>query len=319
MTATASNIVHIVNHEYGDLAIESAILERAGYRLVEAVGATGEELLEQIRDTVGIICIYAQLDEHVVSQLTSCRAIARPGVGYDMIDVRACRQHGIEVSYLPAYGNGEVATHGAALTLALHQRLAEHHEATRNGVWNFKLVDAVGSLKERSVGVIGLGRIGRAYAERMAPFMKSVLGYDPMPAATSEALPYLPATLDEIFETADIISLHCPLTAATRHLLDDTAFARMARKPLIVNVGRGGLIDTQALVRALDAGRVSGAALDVLEEEPKIDPALLGRTNVLLTPHTAWRSRESEVEIRTRNTEELVRMLAGEKPLCPAP
>lgn len=319
MSVSGPNTIHIVNHEYGDLKIESDILGKAGYRVEEAFAKTSEELVEKIRDTAGIICIYAQLNERVVSQLTSCRAISRPGVGYDMIDVKACRKHGIEVSYLPSYGNGEVATHGAALTLAMHQRLLEHHRWTHEGRWDFKLVKPVRSLKASTAGVIGLGRIGRAYAERMAPFMQKVIGYDPMASGISGPLPYEPATLEEIFETADIISLHCPLTPDTHHLLNEQNFRRMRQTPLIVNVSRGGLIDTEALIRALDEGLVSAAALDVLEEEPKINPALLGRSNLLLTPHAAWRSQESEIEIRTRSAEELVRMLAGQKPLCPAP
>lgn len=319
MLPAGSNVVHVVNHEYGDLSIESDILGRAGYRVEEAFGETSEALLEKIRDTVGIICIYAQLNEQVVSQLKSCRAISRPGVGYDMIDVKACRRHGIEVSYLPSYGNGEVATHGAALTLAMHQRLLQHHAFTAKGTWDFKRVGPVKSLKESTVGVIGLGRIGHAYAERMAPFMKTVLGFDPMVRAAPSGAPYSLASLDEIFRKSDIISLHCPLTPATRHLLSDETFAKLGRQPLIVNVSRGGLIDTGALVRALENGQISAAALDVLEEEPQIHPGLLDRDNVLLTPHAAWRSRESEIEIRTRSAEELVRMLNGDKPQNLAP
>lgn len=319
MPNSASNVVHVVNHEYADLSIEAAILGEAGYRVEEAFGKAADALLNKIRDTAGIICIYAQLNEQVVSQLRSCRAISRPGVGYDMIDVQACRKHGIEVSYLPSYGNGEVATHAAALALAMHQRLLDHYRHTHEGRWDFKLVEPVKSLKESIVGVIGLGRIGRAFSERMAPFVKTVLGFDPMVAESSEAAVYRLAKLDEIYETADIISLHCPLTPANRHLLSDDAFSRMGRKPLIVNASRGGLIDTKALVRALDQGFISAAALDVLEEEPIIHPGLFGRKNVLLTPHTAWRSRESEIEIRTRSAKELVRMLKGEKPLNPAP
>lgn len=315
----SSNVVHVVNHEYGELSIEADILGKAGYQVEEAFGKTSDELLGKIRNTVGIICIYAQLNAQVVSQLTSCRAISRPGVGYDMIDVKACRDHGIEVSYLPSYGNGEVATHAAALTLAAHQRLYDHHDFTRKGRWNFKLVDPIKSLKESTVGVIGLGRIGRAYVERMAPFMRTVLGFDPMVTDADETAPFTLATLEEIYETADIISIHCPLTPATRHLFNDGTFAKLRQQPLIVNVSRGGLVDTKALVRALDAKQVSAVALDVLEEEPVINPGLLDRPNVLLTPHAAWRSRESEIEIRTRSTEELVRMLNGEKPLNPAP
>jgi D-3-phosphoglycerate dehydrogenase len=319
MLKSTANTVHVVNHEYADLSIESEILGRAGYEVEEAFGGTADELLGRIRDTVGIICIYAQLNEQLVSRLTACRAISRPGVGYDMIDVAACRRHGIEVSYLPSYGNGEVATHAAAMMLAMHQRLIEHHAQASTGNWNFNHVPPVASLKASTLGIIGLGRIGRAFAERLAPFVGNILVFDPLVPTEELAPPLRAASLEDIYAGADLISLHCPLTKATRHLLGEAAFAQMRRKPLIVNVSRGGLIDTKALVAALDAGTIRAAALDVLEEEPHVDRGLRNRNDVLLTPHVAWRSRESEIEIRTRSAEELARMLRGERPLNPAP
>ncbi len=318
MPHSAANTVHVVNHEYADLSIERDILARAGYRVEEAFGDTAETLLESIRDSVGIVCIYAQLNEALVSQLTACRAISRPGVGYDMIDVAACRRHGIEVSYLPSYGDGEVATHGAAMALAMHQKLLDHYRQTTAGVWDFKRVPPVKSLKVSTLGVIGLGRIGQAFLERMRPFVGEILVFDPVKTTLDLGPEVRLAMLEEIYASADIISLHCPLTAQTRHMLDAAAFARMHNNPLIINVSRGGLIDTQALIEALENGQLRGAALDVLEDEPAMARGLM-RDDVLLTPHTAWRSRESEAEIRTRSSEELVRMLAGEPPLNRAP
>lgn len=315
---STSNSVYVVNHEYENLTPETEILGAAGYDVKEAFGANLSELLPKIKDAVGIVCIYAQLNEELVSQLPQCRAVSRPGVGYDMIDVAACHRHGIDVSYLPSYGNGEVASHGAALTLAMHQKLLEHHAYSSQGQWDFKLVAPSRSLKELTVGVIGLGRIGQAYAERMAPFVKTVIGFDPHLSESKRPDWFTLTSLDHIYAEADIISLHCPLTPESHHMFDDAVFTKLARKPILVNVSRGGLVDTNALIDALDAGKVRAVALDVLEEEPHIDPRLLGRKNVLLTPHAAWRSIESEHEIRTRCANELLRMLNGQRPLNPA-
>jgi D-3-phosphoglycerate dehydrogenase / 2-oxoglutarate reductase len=168
------------------------------------------------------------------------------------------------------------------------------------------------------VGVVGRGRIGSTFARSIKPFVRDVVGSDPFLAASQlEAKNVTPTSLESLFETSDIISLHLPLSQETRHLISAEAIARMKRKPIIINVSRGGLIDGGALAYALEKGELSGAGIDVFEDEPNVRPELLGLENIVLTPHVAWYSEEAELQLRRSSIEEILRVLAGHPPKNP--
>ncbi|HZC35032.1 MAG TPA: NAD(P)-dependent oxidoreductase, partial [Chthoniobacterales bacterium] len=175
-------------------------------------------------------------------------------------------------------------------------------------------------LRESHLGIFGLGRIGSDFAAKMKAFVNEVSGYDP--GLTRNQIidrGVTPRESRELFERCDILSLHLPYTPENHHLVSEKTIAQMRRKPLLINVSRGGLVDTKALVAGLRAGQISGAGLDVLEDEPEVDPELLECENVIVTPHAAWFSIQADQQLRTKAITDILRVLAGERPLYPVP
>ncbi len=316
----ASGRVVIINHEYADLSFEIDRLRREGLELAEAQCATKAETIAALRDAVGIICIYAQLTERVLAELTECKVIARPGIGYDMINVAAARAHGIEVTYVPDYGPDEVADHAVALLMALKRRVIEHGQNIRGGQWDYKLVGELHRLRDQTLGLVGFGRIGQRTAAKMREIMPKILAYDPYtPDDVFVRAGVQRATLEQVFKSSDVISFHSPSVPETYHLVRDETIRLMEKRPILINTSRGKLIDTSALMRALASGAVAGAGLDVLESEPSVPDGLLDLDNVILTPHAAWYAVENELEVRTRAVEDLIRVIKGEQPRNPVP
>lgn len=316
----ASNKVVIANHEYADLSYERDRLSQAGLELVEVQCATEAETIAALREAVGVICIYAQLTESVIAEMAECKVIARPGIGCDMIDVAAARAHGIEVTNVPDYGPDEVADHAVALLMALKRRLIEHDRNIRGGQWDYKLVGTMHRLRDQTLGLVGFGRIGQRVAAKMREIMPRIMAYDPFPPEELFVRAGVQrAALEELFKSSDIISLHSPSTPETHHLIRDETIRLMVKRPLLINTSRGKLVDTQALVRGIASGAISGVGLDVLESEPQVPDDLLAADNVILTPHSAWFTVENEWEVRTRAVEDLIRVVKGEQPRNPVP
>lgn len=316
----ASNKVYILNFEYEDLSFERDLLAQAGLELVPAHCPTEEDVAVTAADAVGIINVYARIGERAASALKECKVIVRPGVGYDMIDAAACRRHGIEVCHVPDYCTDEVSDHAVALVMALQRKLYQHHRNVSQGKWNYQLVGPVHRLRLLALGLIGFGRIGRLFAAKMRALTPNIIAYDPfLPDSAFAEAGVRRVDLEEIFATSDIISLHSPLTPENHHIISGKSIAKMARKPILVNVSRGGLIENDALIAALASGQIAAAGLDVLESEPRVPEALLGFDNVILTPHTAMFSEEAMLEDRTRAVEEVIRVVNGEPPRNPVP
>ncbi len=311
--------VAVLNSSH-DLTLERALLAKAGLDLVPAQCATDDEVIAATHDAVAIINVYARITARVAASLPQCKVIVRPGIGYDMIDVAACRAHGIKVCYVPDYCTEEVADHAVALLMAVHRRLMQLRDRTRAGHWDppFKPIHR---MRTQTLGLIGFGRIGQRFAAKMREIVGTILAHDPyVPDDVFARERVTRVLLDELFSRADIISLHSPLTTETRHVISAASIAQMPKRPIIVNVSRGGLIDTKALADAAKSGAILGAGLDVLETEPEIPPELAALDNVLITPHAAWYSEEAEEEDRRRTAEEIIRVaVRGEPPRNPVP
>lgn len=317
---TGSNKVYMLNYEYEDLSFERERLAAAGFELVPAHCPTESDVAVTAADAVGIINVYARIGETAAAALTQCKVIVRPGVGYDMIDAAACRRHGIEVCNIPDYCTEEVAHHAVALTMALQRKLILHDRNVRQGKWNYQLVGPVRRLSTLTVGLCGFGRIGRFYAACMKGMTQNVIAYDPfVPDETFAAAGVRRVDLETLFAESDILSLHTPLTPQNHHVVSAASIRKMVKRPIIVNVSRGGLIDTAALVEALKSGAVQAAGLDVLETEPKAPAELLALDNVIVTPHTAMFSEEAMLEDRTRAIDEVIRVVRGEPARNPVP
>jgi D-3-phosphoglycerate dehydrogenase len=316
----ADRFIYFLNPDYEDLALEKELLADSRFAIVPLQVESAEDVVEKAGDGVAVITVTTPISRHIASRLKNCKVVTRLGVGYEIIDVEGCRSLGIEVCHVPDYGTEDVANHAIALLMAVHRRLLLYQRDVEHGQWNFHAAGPIHRLRELHLGVFGLGRIGSDFAKKMKKFVKQISGYDPglsrKQISDKEITPLEPK---ELFEQCDILSLHLPYTAESHHLISEQSIAQMRRNPLLINVSRGGLVDTKALIAALRSGQISGAGLDVLEAEPAIDPQLLECGNVIVTPHVAWFSVQADHQLRTKAITDILRVLAGEKPFYPVP
>ncbi len=279
----------VLDSSYGDIAVEAAAAAALGVEVVDArVDASPVDGVLVQYATVGA----AELDAH-----PEWRVIGRYGVGVDTIDLAAASERGIPVVNVPDYCEEEVATHAAALVLAATRRVGEADALVRAGRWaEWNTLRPVRALSGMTLSLLGVGRIGRETIRLLSPFFGRIIAHDPWAADVPGAEL---VSLEEALAEADVLSLHAPLTADTHHIIDAAAIARLKPTAYLVNVSRGGLVDSAALAAALHEGRLAGAALDVLEQEPPAGDPILDAPHVTLTNHLAWYSEESEERLRS--------------------
>ena len=288
--------------------------------IVTVADGSAEALLEAARDADALIVAVEPIRAPLIAELSRCRVIHRCGIGTDVVDIQAATRRGIQVTNVPDANFHEVAAHAMAFILALTRRLVAWDAGVRAGRFgDGRIGMSLHRPDVQTVGLIGLGRIGRRVAIAAQAVGFAVVAYDPAVSADEAAV--LGVTLmeaDDVIATADVLSLHVPLTDATHHLLDATALSRMKRGAFVVNVSRGGLVDETALAEAVAAKHLGGAALDTFETEPlPADSALLGVEGILLSPHAAHWSRESLGETMAKSFAEVARVLRGEAPRYP--
>jgi D-3-phosphoglycerate dehydrogenase / 2-oxoglutarate reductase len=305
--------VLITDYAWPDLAIERAVIEGAGLRLVAGpatpASATAIAALVHESQPSSILTCWAQVDANAIEASSALVHVGRIGVGLDNIDVAACTARGIPVTNVPDYCIEEVSDHAIGFALAWTRGIVSFDRAVRAGRWD-PAQAKLRRLSQLSVGIVGFGRIGQTTARKFAAFGCRVLVHS-VPAPTPR--PGIEVVgLDALLGESDIVVLHVPLVESTRHLLDAQRIARMKPGALLVNVSRGGLVDTQAVVEALRSGHLGGAALDVLESEPDVPGALRQEDGALLTPHVAFSSDASLAELRRRAAEEAVRAAHGQ-------
>jgi glycerate dehydrogenase len=273
----------------GDLSWEA--LSRQGELAVHD-RTPPEETLARAQGAQAVFTNKTPLDRRLLAQLPELRFIGVLATGYDVVDVTAARERGIVVANVPAYGAMSVAQLVFALLLELTHRAGAHDRWVHGGGWSsapdFCYWDGpLIELDGLTLGLVGLGRIGRAVARIGQTFGMAVIAHDPNAPETPPGV--TPAELDEVFRGADVVSLHCPLTAQTERLADARRLALMKPTAFFLNTARGPLVDEQALAKALNAGRLAGAGLDVLSREPPpADHPLLRARNCVITPHLAW-------------------------------
>lgn len=291
-----------------------------------AAEAGAELELHQFRDTAailagaqqadGILVQYCSITAEVMDGLPRLRAIGRYGVGYDSVDVPAATARGIAVCNVPDYGTEAVSDHTIALALTISRRIIAMDRQVRAGLVSLDTIRPVHQVAGRVFGVLGLGRIGRATARKAAGLGYRVIGYDPLlPAGATVYRGVETAGFDEVVRNSDVVSLHTPLDAETRHLIGAGQLAAMKPGAVLINCARGGVVDTAALVDALATGRLGGAGLDTHEIEPlPADHPLTGFDNVVLSPHFAWYTEESYSELKRRTIANVVDVCAGRRP-----
>jgi C-terminal binding protein len=310
-----------------DLAPERAVLE--GVARVEALNVKREEeLIGRIEDADAVMVYVLDLTRRTIERLERCRLIVRCGVGYDRIDGAFARERGIPLAHVPDYCTEEVADSALAMILALTRGLTYQGSRLQASVapWSWREAASISlrRLRGRTLGLVGLGRIGTATALRARAFGLEVAYYDPYkPLGFDKALGLRQVdTLEELARSSHILSLHCPLTPETRGMIDARILSLLPPGAHLVNTARGAVVDTAALPAAVESGRLAGVALDVLEHEPPAEDDPLIRAwrdsghpahwRVLLTPHSAFYSQESRRESRTRAALTVRRVLAGE-------
>lgn len=307
----------IADCDFPSTDVERRVLEAAGIELVVGQCRTEDETIDLCAGADGIVIQYAPLTRRVIESLARCRVISRYGVGVDTVDVAAATERGIWVANVPNFSTVEVAEHTLALLLALARRLFPLDDLVHRGGWStIEVMGHAVPLVDQTLGLIGFGAIARAVAFRARALGLRVLTYSPRtPAEVTLEYGVEQAGLGDLFARSDYVSLHCPLTPQTHHIVDATAIRQMKPGACLINTARGQLVDQPALVQALQERKLSGAALDVLEHEP-IPPGdpLLAMRNVILTPHSAFYSVRSLEDLQTRAAENVVDVLRGEAP-----
>jgi len=307
--------VLVTDHVFENLEIERSVLEPLDCEVMLAEDASEDALVAAAGDADAMLVCFAKVGERVIEAAASggCTVISRYGIGYDNIDIDAATRNGILVTYVPDYCLDEVADHTLALVLSLARGVAQGSRTVADGEWRVPQ-GAVRRLRGMRLAVIGTGGIGRRVIERARPFGFGVVGFDPYVREWDIAARRATSFEDAVAE-ADVITLHTPLTTENRHMIGTESIALMKRAPIVVNTARGGLVDADAAVTALDSGDLGSVALDVTEEEPPpTDHPLRTHPRAVLTPHMAFYSVEAQAELQRRAAEEVARALRGEPP-----
>jgi len=315
----ARPLIAVTDSPFPSLDPAKAALARIDPELRMAKSASVEDVLAVARDADAVLVTYAKLPGELLRQLTRCKAIGRFGLGVDNIDLPAAAALGITVTYVPDYCMHEVSDHAMALLLALARKVTLSNKLVQSGRWEVPPIVPIHRLAGRVLGLVGFGNIPRALAPKAKAFGLRVITHDPyvspdvLAAAGVEGVSF-----DQLLATSDFVSIHAPLLPATRGLFNAEVFRKMKPGALVINTARGPLVDEAALIAALDSGHLGGAALDVVAVEPLAkDNKLVGRDNVILTPHTAFYSVEALAELQTKCAADVARVLSGEPPVYP--
>jgi len=302
--------------DYPDIDLERKLFADAGIELLTAQCRTPGEVRAAAADCAGILSQYAPVTEEVVAASPQLGIVSRIGAGFDNIDTAACARHGVWVANSPDYGIGEVATHALALALALIRNVVAYHRDVHAGRWLYLSSGTLRRPAEMTLGIVGLGRIGKRMAHVSRDVFKRVTAFDPylidgdFPAYVERA-----PDLGGLFATSDIVSIHVPLNAETRGMVAAGVLTRMSPGSYFVNTARGAIVEIGDLLAALDSGILAGAGLDVLPVEPiPAGDQLLGHPKVILTPHAAFFSVQSEVDLRRKAAKNIVTWLATGRP-----
>jgi D-3-phosphoglycerate dehydrogenase len=311
--------VLFADHDFPDIELERGIFAAAGLELGTAQCRAEAEVVAAAKDCRGILLQYAPITAAAIAALPALGIVSRIGAGFDTVDTAACEAQGVWVANSPDYGVGEVATHALALALASLRNVVRYRDDVRAGRWHYLSSGTMQRPAELTLGIVGLGRIGKRMAHVSRNVFKRVVAYDPLlidgdfPAYVERA-----RSLGELAAAADVASLHTPLDATTRGMIDREFFAAARRGLTLVNTARGAIVELPDLLGALDAGILRGVALDVLPTEPvPRDSPLLTDPRVILTPHAAFYSVEAERELRRKAAQNIVTWFRTGRPDYP--
>ena len=305
--------VVVTDCDHPSVNIERRVLSEINPEFVLAKCNTEDEVMEAAGDADGIINQYAPITRRVIESLKRCRVIARYGVGVDNIDVEAATEYGIIVANVPDYCVDEVSTHAMALILACARGVTLLDRKIREKKWDFTLVKPLFRTQGKTLGLFGLGKIGRAVAQKASGFGFEIIAYDPYVSKVNTGIELV--EFSKLLSDSDFISIHAPLTVETRHSFGEDELRSMRKTAYLINTARGAIIDEKALYKALKERWIAGAALDVMEKEPPDwENSLLKLDNIIITSHISFYSEESYVELKTKTAEAVLSVLKGGLP-----
>jgi len=314
--SAASFKVVLLEHAYESTRLEEEIISSAGGRLIIAENLPLEEGLQLCEEAEGILFRRLDITAAMIKRFRRCKVIVRYGVGTDNVDVSAATKANIIVGHVPTYCTDEVSVHAVALLLACVRKLVTTHKKMEEGAWDVHRGDPIYRMSGRTLGIVGFGNIGRAVAQKLTGWGLRMIAYDPFfEKSRVDALRVQFVDFETLCRESDYVTLHCPLLPETRHLFDKNTFSLMKPGAILVNTARGPIVEARALLSALDRGQLSGAGLDVFEEEPlPADSPLRHHPRVVVTDHTAWYSEEAQAQLQKTAAEEVVRVCTGELP-----
>lgn len=305
----SSKKIVITDCDHPNIEPELEVIQESKFNLVLEQCITETDLLKKCQDADGLINQYAPLTRNVLKSLPKLKVIARYGVGFDNVDIEAAAEYGIQVCNVPDYGVEEVSDHAMALTFNLTRKINVLSNAVKRNHWDFQIAAPIRRLNKLTIGVVGLGRIGTAFAKKASAMGWNVIGYD-----KNKTTQLNQTTLKELCQVSDVISIHLPLNDETHHLFNKRLFKMMKPSSILINTSRGPLINEAELVEALETKEIAGAALDVLENEPpERDYKLFQFDQVILTPHSAWYSEEASYDLKRKAAEEVLTYLQNKK------
>lgn len=309
--------VVVTDYEYPDLDQERKVFDAIGVEFVAGQCKDEDAVIALARDADALLNQYAKLTPKVIEALENCKIIIRYGIGVDNINVPAATKAGIMVCNVPTYGIHEVSDHVVGLFFSSIRKIPAMSETVKKGRWDCNLGRPIYRIHGKTLGLAGFGNIARMVAQKLAPWNLKVLGYDPfISESVFKSHGVEKTSFEQLLKESDFVSAHVPHTAETYHMFSYERFKQMKRGAIFINTARGPLVDEDGLYRALQEGWLAGAALDVMEKEPPDpDHPLLSLPNVIVTPHMAWYSVESAVDLQRMAAEEVARVLKGEEPL----
>lgn len=299
--------VLISDYDFPDIELELALYREAGLEARVAQCRTEDDLIEAAKGCSGVLAQYVPVNAKVFGARPEIRVVSRMGAGFDTVNLEDARRFGVWVANSPDYGVGEVATHALGMALGLVRHLPAFDRDVKSGRWHYTSTGMLRRPGELTLGILGFGRIGKRMAQLSQHVFKAILACDPYIVAADFPPCVKRVTREALFAQSDVVSLHVPLTAETRGIANAAAFAAMKPGSWLVNTARGAVVDIDALLAALEAGRLDGAALDVLPKEPpEADHALLRHARVMLSAHAAFYSGPAEREMRRKAAQNLI-------------
>jgi phosphoglycerate dehydrogenase-like enzyme len=310
--------VLFTDHDMLDVSLEKRIFEQAGIELRIAQCRTEADVIREGKGCSAMLVQYAPINATVFEALPELRLCARIGAGYDTINAADAARHGVWVANSPDYGIGEVSLHALSMMLAVIRNIVRYDNDIHAANWHYSSPGTIARAQDMTVGILGLGRIGKRFAHYAQPIFKRVIAHDPNLIDGDFPQYVQKVGLEELFETADAISLHCLLNDGTRGLVGERLLARMKPASYLVNTARGAIVDIEALVGAMKADRLAGVGLDVLPTEPIApDHPLLADPRVIFSPHAAFYSVSSEIELRRKAAMNIVNWKKSGRPDYP--